>query len=306
MADESVTAGSPEQAAVDEPRRPGAATGSSDADSASPSVERSTLAAVPDAAPADRRAPVARWAMSLAEPLISTSRRIVLDADLAAFTAGNPQWTTYWFAGLVSDLVATLPPEDPWRHLSASLDLGALSDGPAGEEDRLSFDNPRGRAAPAGTGAVLPDGRRFGTAEDSADLLMPDIGPPDADIGVVALTEPLDPVAAALAGFATADTELFHAALARLWRRLHADAVDHDGSPGAGGRWLAVVTPVLRRFIHRRRVYTGPEDPFPLVAAFSWMARADRLAAVAGPLSGERGLAAEGALRAGAYSDLRL
>lgn len=263
---------------------------------------------MPDLAPADRRAPVARWMMTFAEPLLSTERRILLDADMAAFCAANIEWATCWFTGYLTDVASTLPPEDPWRHLSATLHLAVRS--PTVQDvrsERISFDNPEGAPAPRDTGAVLPDGRPFGATSDSADLLTADIGPPSSDIGLVALTEPLGPVAAALAGFATADTDTFHSALMAYWRQLQADGAENgDGRADPGVRFLGAVAPVLRRFIHRRRIYTGPDDPFPLVAGFAWLARADRLLAGSGGPIAELGLAAEGALRPGTYDDVRL
>jgi hypothetical protein len=257
----------------------------------------------PDLASTDRRAPVARWMMGLAEPLLSTERRVALDVEMAAFCASHSTWAVYWFAGFIDDVVSTLPPEDPWRGLSATLDLAALS--LTGEPDlgQISFDNPLGRPPPDATGAVLPDGRAFGTSADSDDLLIADIGPPTSDIGVVALAEPLDPVSAALAGFATAGVDRLHQVLGQVARCLHVDGQDQ---PEAAARFLSVMAPVLRRFIHRRRTYTGPEDPFPLVVGFAWMARADRLVAGQGKVSSELGLAAEGALPPGTYDDLRL
>lgn len=270
--------------------------------------EQGVLMATPDPSPSDRRAPVARWLMSLAEPLLSTEWRVDLDKEMAAFCGANQKWSAYWFAGYINDIVSTLPPEDPWRHLSATIDLAMISAAAqVSGRERITFDNPRGRPAPRDTGAVFPDGRGFGTKSDSSDLLMTDIGPSESDIGLAALSEPLSPVSAALAGFATADVDLFHSVLTEVWRQLHFDATDEGiAGPDAGTRYLGAVAPVLRRFIHRRRIYTGPDDPFPMVAGFSWMARADRLVAGRGRTSAEPGLAAEGALVPGTYHELRL
>jgi hypothetical protein len=254
----------------------------------------------------DRRGPVARWVMTLSEPLLSTERRMTLDDDMAAFISSNHQWAVYWFTGSIGDIVSTLPVNDPWRHLSASIDLTMISTGESSSdtEARMSFQNPRGQPAPVGTRAVFPDGRTFGSAADSSDLVLPDIGPPDSDIGLVALTEPLGDLSSALGGFATADVELFCSALGQVWHHLWI-AEYSGGTSSAGSEFLRAVAPVLRRFIHRRRLYTGLDDPFPTLAAFSWMARADRLISDPQQISAELGLAQDAAIEPGAYDALR-
>lgn len=272
-----------------------------------PTTDKPSLRAMPDESTPDRRSPVARWVMTLSEPLLSTERRMTLDTDMAAFIASNHQWAVYWFTGSIADIVSTLPANDPWRHLSASIDLTMISMGESSRdaEARMSFQNPRGQPAPGGTRAVFPDGRTFGSPADSADLVLPDIGPPESDIGLVALTEPLGDLSSAIGGFATADVEFFCSALGQVWHHLWIAEFSGGTSVSAGSEFLRAVAPVLRRFIHRRRLYTGQDDPFPTLAAFSWMARADRL--ISGPrrISAELGLAQEAVIEPEAYDDLR-
>lgn len=272
-----------------------------------PAADRPSLRALPTEPAADRRAPVARWVMTLSEPLLSTERRVTLDSDMAAFISANHQWAVYWFAGAISDIVATLPGNDPWRQLSASIDLTMISLGESSSEaeTRIWFQNPQGESPPGGTRAVFPDGRTFGSPEDSSDLVAPDIGPADSDIGLAALIEPLGDLSSAVGGFATADVESFCSALERVWHHLRLAEFSDETRVSAGFAFLTTVAPVLRRFIHRRRIYTGMDDPFPTLAAFSWMARADRL--IRGPrrISAELGLAHEAAIEPGAYDELR-
>lgn len=265
------------------------------------------LRGVPEPTTADRRAPVARWVMTLSEPLLSVEVRSECEVAMARFIGSNDRWACHWFAGFIFDVVSTLPPNDPWRHLSATVDLALLSVGERGRGDTLlRFDNPRGAEAPAETGAVLPSGARFGTAEDSSDVLVSDFGAPDADIGLVALAEPLDDLSSAIAGFATSNVEAFGATLAKIYHHLWL-ASDFAGETEktSGERFLQAVGPVLRRFIHRRRIYTGSDDPFPSVAGFAWMARADRLMDGNRNISSELGLARSASIDPGAYDDLK-
>lgn len=265
----------------------------------------------------ESRGAVSRWVVTLTEPLISTRRREMLDADMAWFINQKPVWAYHWTAGVLHDLAHTLPPDDPWRGLSATIDLAALTirtaadtaDTPDAGRDldpRLEFHNPTGAAPPASTGAALPDGQAFGTVADSADLIAPELGDPETDVGLAGLVEPLGPVSSAIAGFATADIEVLLGALSQVHQRVWRAGFTGDTSAHPGVRFLDAVAPVLRRYIHRRRLYTGPDDTFPTVAGFGWIARADRLCGSSQPLSAELGLAETAAINPASYRDLVL
>lgn len=265
------------------------------------------LRGVPEPTTADRRAPVARWVVTLCEPLVSTERRLQADTEMAQFVGSNSQWAAHWFAGFIVETLMTLPPDDPWRHLSATIDFGVISLGQSGLDDnKVEFRNPRGAPSPTSTGSVLPSGQRFGTPEDSADIVSSAMGRADADIGLAALVDPLDDISSAIAGFATASVEAFDVILTKTYHHLWLSS-DFGGQTEdpSGQRFLAAVAPVLRRFIHRRRVYTGLDDPYPSLAGFAWMARADRLMDGNRNISSELGLARSAAIDPGAYAELR-
>lgn len=267
------------------------------------------LRPVPDETNVDRRSPVARWVLTLSEPLLSTNRRIQADEEMAKFIGSNSQWACFWFAGFMCDVVSTLPPDDPWRLLSSRIDLSAISIGEPGTDADtvLSWRNPQGAAAPeTGTGSVFPDGRRFGSERDSDDLVMPDLGEADVDMGLVALAEELDDLASGVAGFATSNVEAFADALAKIYHHIWLADYTGESAVPTGVRFLNAVAPALRRFIHRRRIYLGQDDPFVNIAGFAWMARADRLVGGTRRISAELGLAREAQIDPGAYRDMRL
>lgn len=275
---------------------------------ASPDHEnRRHLRAAPEPGPANRRAPVARWVLSLSEPLLTTREREVIDEQMAAFIDRNAQWSAYWFAGFLFDIASSLPDDDPWRRLSASVDLGLLSLGHTSPDPdtRLVFANPTGAVPDSPTGAVDVDGVRFGRVGNASDLVMSEMGDPAMDIGLVAVAEPLHDLASAIVGFSFANAEFLAAALTKIYHALWmADFADHDGRTGGEG-FLDEAGGALRWLIHRRRVYTGQDDPFPTVCGFAWMARADRLVAGSRRISAELGLAQDAKIDDGSYGDMR-
>lgn len=269
-------------------------------------AERARLATDASASPADRRAPVARWVVSLSEPLMSTLRRADVDADMASFIDRNPRWACRWAAGVLHDVSRTLPPDDPWLRLSGTIDLARISVGEPGavEETWLEHRHPEGAPPPGETGAVLPDGQRFGSVGDSGDILLPDLGAPESDIGLVGLAEPLPDLAAGVAGFVSAPPAELVRTLTAVHQHLWLAGLTGKSEESAGVAFLGVLSPVIRRFVHRRRVYTGQDDPFPSVAGFAWMARADRLMSEDRTIDQELGLASEAAIDPAAYRDL--
>ena len=274
------------------------------------------LRSVPDTSVVERRAPAASWVMGLSEPLLSTRRRTHLDAEMSRFITTNPQWAAYWFAGVCHDLLASLPAPDPWRHLAGALDLGRVVaecgltrwEVRSGETEIICTPGPAPAEKRAGSGAWLPDGRDFGTENDSMDLIPSGFGDSTTDVALVGLTEPLTTPAAALAALA-GDVEVGALAWSKLFHTLSSaqHSVGFVSRVGAGEVFLELASSVMRRLIHRRRIYTGPEDPFPSVLAFAWLARADRLV-----LTPSRAISAEIELNADAridddmYDDLRI
>lgn len=270
--------------------------------------ERPRLAAVPDENTADRRAPVARWVITLSEPLISTRQRTIADRQMARFISRNSRWATAWFAGVISDIAETLPPDDPWRRLSAYADFALISLGEssADPDTWAEFTNPHGEPAPGVTGAVCPGGEAFGTVRDSTDLVMSELGPADLDIGLAAVSEDVDSLTAAIIGFSASNSQALESVLTRVYHHMWLAAFSgREGVGDAGETFLEIVGEALRRIIHRRRAYTGAEDPFPTVAGFAWMARADRIVAGGRNIASEVSLARDARIDPGAYGEMR-
>ncbi|QCU77600.1 hypothetical protein E7744_04715 [Citricoccus sp. SGAir0253] len=109
------------------------------------------------------REAVSRWTISRCEPLVSDAYRSAASDELRRLSATEPQWFGLWAAGVLTDLVESLDPEDPWRNTS--------------EADGV---------------VVLPDGSPFGTWRNATDLLpVPVEADPALDVGLAALAEPL-------------------------------------------------------------------------------------------------------------------
>lgn len=263
------------------------------------------LSAVPTPGVPDQRAPVSKWILTLSEPLISTRARAEADRQMAAFIDRNYQWSTNWFAGFMSDLMRTLPPNDPWRHLSAFIDLSEISRGvPATTADnRLSFHHRDAlKPPPRRTGAYRVDGSPFGKFTDAADLVAGDlVDEPGLDIGLTALADPINPLTAALIGFAGANIELLASVTSKVYHHLLIPRI----AEGAGDEFLDAAGSALRWIIHRRRSYTGHDDPFPTLAGFAWMGRADRVTAGEKSIASEPSMARDALIDPSAYDDLR-
>lgn len=114
------------------------------------------------------REDVSRWTISRCEPLVPDEYRASASDALRRISSTDPQWFRLWASGVLSDLVETLDPEDPWRN--------------TGEQDGV---------------VVLPDGSPFGEWRNATDLLpVPSEADPALDVGLAALAEPLPPAAA--------------------------------------------------------------------------------------------------------------
>lgn len=192
--------------------------------------------------------------------------------DLArAFTA-HREATRLFLAGMLSDMMGTLPPSDPWRALSGRVELNLV-----------------GTLVPDVDGAVTADGTPFGTWRDALDVTPLIHASPVDDVGLTALAaEDLHPHAAAIL-----------AASAYTWRTALAfiEAVENSGPPASQGAQVMEISPgvawqigarahharecataALRWAVHRRRSYRGAEDTWVGESAFRWAWRSNRMA----------------------------
>lgn len=206
---------------------------------------------------ADRSVP-ASWLVTLCEPLVDVATRAALEDAMAERCSHHPVWATWWFAGMISDQVATLPLDDPWRMLSARVS----TPGP----DLTRGISPR---PPRHTGAVGRYGE-FGTVRDGADLL-PELPPNvSTDVGLAALGPGLSPLSAAVLAFCADDWQ----AGGRAAQALVEDGGELARSPE---RVFSVLAAALRWSIWRRRAYLSGEDSFTLASGFAWLWRAEVL-----------------------------
>lgn len=227
--------------------------------------------------PADRRGEVARWVVGLSEPLLAPEQRTRVETDMAAFVDRNSAWASAYLAGILNDLTHTLPPDDPWRNLSALIDLQQVSTGRLTSRPELRLAIRSGQAPlPAVTGAVRPDGAAFGTLLDSADLLEQELPDPTQDVGLAPLTPNLSPLSAALVGFAAGDAQTLHFVLSKvhhhLWEAHFSGLIDQ--SPGSA--LLGATSAALRWLTHRRCCYLST-DSYVAMLGFAWIAKADRV-----------------------------
>jgi len=204
-----------------------------------------------------------RWAAGLTEPLLPTLARVAADQAVRRHAAADPRWAVTLFAGVLADVLTTLPAEDPWRHLSAR--IGDLTIGTPPRTD-------------PGPGAWRRDpggGRRpFGTWRDAADLTgTPPGGPGDdvrVDPGIAALSDPLTPRAAAVLAFAARGRAEARAAVA--------------ATGPSGATEFEAAAEALRWAVHRRRGYRGPGDLWPVEAVTVWAAHAENPTAAVPPV----------------------
>jgi hypothetical protein len=215
-----------------------------------------------------------RWAAGLTEPLLPTLARVAADDAMRQHAAADARWAVTLFGGALADVLTTLPPEDPWRHLSAR--IGDLTIGAP----------PRTDPGPGAWRRNRRGGRRaFGTWWDAADLAGPvPGGDVRADPGIAALADPLTPQAAAVLAFAARGRAEAHSSVA--------------AAGPAGVTVFEAAAEALRWAVHRRRAYRGPGDLWPVEAVTVWAAHAEDPAAVV-PAVPDREV-----IPAGAYRDL--
>lgn len=185
---------------------------------------------------------VSRWVVAQCEPLIATAVRQEIDEHFAGIAASDPLWLSAWASGLVSDLVRSLDPEDPWRNLEVD-----------------------------GDRALLPDGSPFGTWVDATDIVPPSVPDRRSDLGLAAVDMPLSARSAELVAVAAGG-----------WRRTLdwfrdnlATAPVLEGDRAA--ELLTTVEEAIRWAMFRRRLFAGMEDPFIPVSAVAWISRAGKM-----------------------------
>ena len=185
-----------------------------------------------------------------------------------------------YFAGVLSDLAASLPAEDPWRSMSAIIVTGR------GRGHRLvrhtSTDDASRFVPQDETGAWLASGQPLSSPVSMTDLLVPSSDDLDADPAFVMYAEGIDPLPAALTAFA------FHSPgeVRAVLETVHECLVAEPHIWGMTGRMtpLAEVTraaqAAMRWLAFRRSGYVGDEqDDCLYVAAYSWIGKAERVSA---------------------------
>lgn len=185
---------------------------------------------------------VARWVVALCEPLLETEARIQIESQMVELIAERPHWFAAWLSGFLSDVVRSLDPEDPWRNLS-------IVEGQT----------------------VHPDRSPFGTWVDTSDVVHVSIEDIRADLGLAALEKPLNDNAAQLVAVAS---QGWDATL--TWCEMNM-VTAATLSPEQADIFFKTASSALRWAIHRRRLFSGIEDPFVQVSGVSWISRADKM-----------------------------
>lgn len=226
---------------------------------------------------------VVRWFITTTDGLIPAGVRARRDIAMMGQCEEQPEWMAAWLGGLVSGVVRSLPPTDPWRNLSARV-VGA-----AGTDDMVRGNIPR---PPLVTGAVSPrSGRRFGQWTDGSDL-MGKASDDDLskDVAYAAVADPLGDDAAALIAFAATDHIDAVEVLTRIYRRTLETDPSSDSERNtslmlvntaqhlAGNALYEVGTSALRWAMWRRRCYSYQLDPYPVQLAFAWVHLAQAMA----------------------------
>ncbi|WNM27345.1 hypothetical protein RN607_14270 [Demequina capsici] len=193
----------------------------------------------------------------MVEPLTSATTHMRRENDMVRWVKKNPTVAAAWFSGVLWQIMATLPEDDPWRRISVR------ARGDHGEViERL--DPPDSMM-----GAWL-DGVAFGIAADGMDVVPRTVSDDTLDVGLVALAENLPRLAAQALGLAPDDFRdvmaVFMASRSFLAPELYGRELFDMGA--AALRWA----------IWRRRIYVGRADRLPLIVAVAWLRRAELVA----------------------------
>lgn len=247
---------------------------------------------------------VARWAVALADPLVSVEARAARTGAMTRFTERHTAWTAAFIAGVLHEMAQTLPSQDPWLATSACVDLNEIETGspgrhlaPLGDAPALSrIQVQRGAPVPPTTGANRVDGKPFGTLHDVVDLIPVDLPDPASDIGVTAVAgAPLSRLAAALVSMSSEDPATVQSTLRAIQHALWLGEVRGVVERPAE-TFLRTATDALRWLAFRRRTYLGDDDGYLLIVLLGWISSAERVVAGA-PIDGEIGIAAFGKIR---------
>lgn len=185
---------------------------------------------------------VARWVVALCEPLVDTDSRIEIDARMVDLASRRPHWYAAWLSGFLSAIVQSLDPEDPWRNLQV-----------------------------VNNQTVHPNESPFGTWVDATDLVYASVEDIRADLGLAALEKPLSADSAELL---TVAAQGWDATLTWCERRL---VTATRLGPSDGEALFKTTSAAVRWAVHRRRLFSGMEDPFIHTSGVAWTARADKL-----------------------------
>ncbi|PWJ25682.1 hypothetical protein ATK17_1818 [Branchiibius hedensis] len=219
-----------------------------------------------------------RWILTMSDPLIPPGYRERMDAQMSAQISVQPQWGSFFLGGAISDLIHTLPSEDPWRSISARFGDHAIGD-----------------KAPGFDGAVTDDGAPFGTYLNALDVSGQVMAYPEIDPGLIAFAQDLMPASCyALACGALSHTEAAEALRAALVPLGSYDAGDDDQQDavgaavihpevppeGSGALLVEAGLPALRWAAARRRSYLDSfDDGYLFEVLARWSHLAGRLAA---------------------------
>ena len=176
----------------------------------------------------------ARWLASLFDGLVSPESRVANECQLLLQVRARPLMFATFVSGVVSDLLRSLPAEDPWRHTTLV------------------------------QGAVLSvRGDLFGTRVDATDLIVPSHPDFSSDSSLAALDSPLSKSAALVIHLCARNWSAARETLIEsIVGGLTAEELYPNGS--AAIRWV----------MHRRRTYTGADDPYSSVVTSAWIRRA--------------------------------
>lgn len=176
-----------------------------------------------------------RWLAGLVDGLVSPDTRADNDCQMLLHTRVRPVLFAAFVSGVVSDLLSSPPAEDPWRRTTLV----------------------------EGTVRSLR-GESFGSWVDGTDLLVR--GHPDLrfDSSLAALASPLTRSAALLIHLCARSWSAACDTLREAIRGgITADELFSDGC--AAIRWA----------LHRRRAYTGADDPYTTLVTMEWVRRAN-------------------------------
>lgn len=236
----------------------------------------------------DRHAAADRYAVAVTVPHIPLSMAVQAQRDMVTLLAEDrTRWLLVWAASVLHDLIATLPPRDPWRCLAGRTAAGLTITAPG-------IEIPEGEEC----GAWTRDGS-FGHVGDSLDLTRITDHDLSRDPGLAPVADGLRPDAAVLLAAAGHSASV----VLDVAVEMHDVLADIDGR---AAMVVGAIDSALRWALHRRASYCGLDDPYPAVVFAAAQRRADM--AIGGqpdPLDWHTPLAQAGQIDPDAYDGLR-